>query len=248
MGLMMHVRLNLLTADPKQLGDLLDYGQSKVRPALEGQPGSLGTSQYANDELGLAVFQSYWATERELRESEQSITNHREVLRRAAGTLTIERYQLTTSGREEPLNPGAGVRLTRLDVQPSAVPEVAEAFARSPASWLAETTGFRDVNLLADPQTGHCLFETRWRSGAELAASRSVAATVRADFARSAEATVWAVEEYRLVYSFGAQARRPAQRHPRVDAAANRANCPIHPPPRIGGSLMRPAGTDMSQR
>ncbi len=59
---MLHVRLNLITADPLRLGDSIKYIEDEVRPAVESQPGNLGISLQANPELGVAILESFWAS------------------------------------------------------------------------------------------------------------------------------------------------------------------------------------------
>jgi hypothetical protein len=44
---MLHARIGLITADPPVLGECVSYLDSKVRPAVEDQPGSLGVSLLA---------------------------------------------------------------------------------------------------------------------------------------------------------------------------------------------------------
>ena len=41
---MLHVEMSWITAKPLRLGDAIGYMAGEVRPAVEGQPGSLGTS------------------------------------------------------------------------------------------------------------------------------------------------------------------------------------------------------------
>ena len=68
---MLHVRLNLITADPRLLSDSLKFIENEVRPEVESQPGSLGLILQANPELGIAVLQLFWASGDALRASER---------------------------------------------------------------------------------------------------------------------------------------------------------------------------------
>jgi hypothetical protein len=119
---MMHARFSLITADPLQLGGCLKHLEAEVRPVLEMQPGSLGTALYADAELGLAFFESCWASDDALVASEQLPSlGESDVLRQAAGTATEQRYRQPVFEQEGKLPPAASLRPTRMDIEPSAV-------------------------------------------------------------------------------------------------------------------------------
>src|SRR5260370_21119507 len=174
---MLQARFNLITADPLRLGESVKYIEAEVRPAVESMHGSLGMSLYANPELGVAIVESFWASRVALVQSEEMVSPGRqEAVRRAGGTVAVERYRVPVFEREAPLNPGAALRLTRMDIQPSGVADAVEAYGDTAVPGLAETEGFRAALLLVDRDTGHLINEIIWRNPQALAASRSVAA------------------------------------------------------------------------
>jgi heme-degrading monooxygenase HmoA len=198
----LHVRLNLITADPLLLGECIKYIGSEVRPAVESQPGSLGVSLLASPELGVAILESFWASHDDLRASENTQAPLcGEPARRARATVTAERYRVLVFERQAPLRGGEGVRLTRMDVEPSAVDDTIEAFGDTAVPWLAETPGFRSALLFADPASGHLISETVWRDPQARAASPSAAAVIRADALDAANCVIRAIEDYSLVFS-----------------------------------------------
>jgi hypothetical protein len=197
-AVMMHARFSLITADPLQLGSCLKHIEAEVRPVVEMQPGSLGTALYADGELGLAFFESCWASLEALVASEQLPSlGQSDVLRQAVGTATDERYRLPVFEQEGKLPPAARLRLTRMEI---------EAYGDTAVPWLADTDGFYSALLLVNDRTGHAISETVWRDPAALAASRRVSAEVRADTTASAGWSIRAVEEYSLLIS---SARKP---------------------------------------
>jgi hypothetical protein len=199
---MMHARFSFITTDPLRLGGCLKHVAAEVRPVVEMQPGSLGTALYADAELGLAFFESCWASDEALLASEQVPSlGQSDVLRQAAGTATDERYQLPVFEQEGKLPPAARLRLTRMDIEPSAVADAVEAYGDTAVSWLADTDGFSSALLLVNDRTGHAISETVWRDSAALEASRRVSAEVRAETTASAGWSIRAVEEYRLLFS-----------------------------------------------
>ena len=199
---MLHARLDLLTADPTALGECIQYIQSEMRPAVESQPGSLGLSLLASPELGAAVLESFWASDHALRASEKTAATVRgELARRAGGSVAVEEYRVAVFEREAPLHGGEGVRLTRIEVKPSAVDDVIEAFGDSAVPLLAEHPGFRSALLFADPATGQLVSATMWRDLRARAASPSVAAVIQADVLTEAHCQIRGVEDYSLVFS-----------------------------------------------
>jgi heme-degrading monooxygenase HmoA len=198
----LHVRLNLITADPLLLGESVKYIEGEVRPAVQRLPGNLGMSLLANPESGAAVLESFWASDHAAAGSEKAVVPFRdEVARRVNGAVIAERYRIPVFEREAPLRGGEGVRLTRMEVGPSGFDDAVEAFGDTAVPWLAEAAGFRSALLFADPAAGHLISETVWQDPAALAAGPSAAAVVRIASVAAADCVIRAVEEYILVFS-----------------------------------------------
>lgn len=199
---MLHARLDLITADPLALGGCITYIESEVRPAAKRQPGSLGLSLLASPQSGAAVLESFWASPDALAASEQAAALARsELAWLAGGSVICERYQVPVFEGEALLDGGEEVRLTRIEVKPSAVTDVIEVFADSAVPSLAESSGFRSTLLFADPGSGHLISESAWRNPQDRAASPSVAAVIRADLLDAANCLIRAVDDYTLVFS-----------------------------------------------
>jgi hypothetical protein len=203
----LQARLNLITADPLRMGDLVKFVEAEVHPVVESAPGSLGLSFYADPEVGVAVLESFWASREALAESEQMVSPARhDAVQRATGTVCVERYRVPVFDREAPLSAGAGLRLTRMDIQPSGVEDAVESYGTSVVPQVAETEGYCAALLLVHQSSGHSISETIWQTPEALAASRSSAAEVRVDMAASTGGVIRAVEEYGLIFS---SARKP---------------------------------------
>jgi heme-degrading monooxygenase HmoA len=199
---MLHVRLNLITADPIRLGDSVKFVENEVRPVVESQPGNLGMALKLNPDIGVAILESFWVSGDALRASERmAAPNRAAAVRRASGTITVERYSVPVFEREAPLRSGEGVRVTRLDVQPGAVEDTVAAFGDVTVPWLADTEGFCSTLLFIDRTSGRSVVETVWRDPEALAASRSAAAAIRVNTVRATNGVIRSVEEYQLVFS-----------------------------------------------
>src|SRR5258708_13073958 len=96
-----------------------------------------------------------------MRASERAVAaSRREAVRRASGTVSVERYQLPIFEREAPLSEGAGLRLTRMDIEPPGVDDAEHVYADTAGPWLADTEGFCGALLLVDPTSGHLFTQT----------------------------------------------------------------------------------------
>ena len=177
---MMQARVNLITADPDRIVDTIGYIKTSVRPAVESMDGSLGLSLYANAEIGLAVVRSRSGNRAGAIHSEQMAAPRRtDVVHRAVGTVSVERYRVPVYEREAPLDTAVGLRLTGLDVDTGRIEDAVECFGATVVPRLAEAGGFCGALLLVDWDSGHSISETMWDSQKALAASRGEAAAVR---------------------------------------------------------------------
>jgi hypothetical protein len=198
----LHVRLNVITTDHLVPGEWVRYVESEVRPAVESQQGSLGLSLLASSEPGVAVLETFWASQDVLQASEQAATALRgELARQAGAPVAVEEYRVAVFEREAPLRGEEAARLTRIEVTRSAVDDVIETFGDTAVPWLAETPGFCGALLFADRRSGHLISETHWRDARARAASPSTAEVIRAEVLESAHCVIGAVEDYALVFS-----------------------------------------------
>jgi len=92
---MWHTEFNLITAYPARLGKAVMFIEAEFRPEAESRPGSLGMTLCTSPEPGVAILQSAWRTGDFLLMSKDALEPGREeAVRRAAGTISAERYRL----------------------------------------------------------------------------------------------------------------------------------------------------------
>ena len=100
---MLHVRLNLITADPIRLGDSVKFVENEVQPVVESQPGNLGMTLKLNPDIGVAILESFWVSGDALRASERmAAPNRAAAVRRASGTVTVSDSTLLAALRANP--------------------------------------------------------------------------------------------------------------------------------------------------
>jgi hypothetical protein len=176
-----------------------------VRPLAESRPGNLGMSLQANPELGVAIVETFWASHEALRVSDRVVAPARsETVRRARGTLTVERCRLPVFEQEGRLGGAEGVRLTRTEcraVQGGGRHRVVRGHRRPMAGGIRR---FRSARPFADPTSGHLISEDVWEDPHAPAGSRGAAAVGRVDAAAATDCAIRAiraVEEYVQVFS-----------------------------------------------
>jgi hypothetical protein len=200
---MMHVRFSLISADPRVLAGCIGYLEDEARPVLESQHGSQGMSLLEGP--GVVISESFWATHEALWLSQETDAELRgELARRVQRPVTAEDYQVAVFEREA--RPGQAVRLTRVEVKPAGVPDVVHVYGDTAVPWLADTPGFCETLLFADPGGGQLISQTGWRDPAARAASPSVAEMIRSDVLTDDDCQIRAAEDYRLVFD---SARKP---------------------------------------
>ena len=198
----MHVRMNMLAGDPGLIGEATHYLETTVRPTVEGQYGSRGLAVLANAELGTCVVVSYWDSADAMAASEQAVqVPRKEITELVKGTVTVEQYEVPVFMRRSRPMSGAGVRMVRLDADPSRLDQAIEEFRNTGIPELMEIPALCSAQLLADRRTGRCIVALAFENAEALAASRSRGAELRARLADAAHVTVRSVEEYSLAFS-----------------------------------------------
>lgn len=199
---MFHIRLSMITADALEFDACLNYLESEVRPALAGEPGSMGLSLLASTAADAAIFGSVWALPEWMTASDDTEAPLRgELARRAGGSLTVETYEIPVFERHARMRAGQAVRLARMSVAPSRVDDAIHVVGDTVVPLLTENPGFRSALLFADPGSGHLISETVWLESRTRAASPNVPAIMRTELLDEAHFEAGPVEDYSLAFS-----------------------------------------------
>jgi hypothetical protein len=204
----LHAGLSLITVNPLRLDESMKHIETEVHPRVQRLPGSLGLSLHVNSDLGLAVLETFWASDDTLRAGERTIAPSKdEAVRRATGTITVEHFAVPVFEQDAPAATGAGVRMTGIDVPPSRIEDAIEVFGDTTVPWLADTKGFCRTLYLVDRHSGRTVSETVWQDARALAGSRGAAAAIRAEVVSAAGGVIRAVEEYSMVVNTASKPR-----------------------------------------
>jgi quinol monooxygenase YgiN len=198
----MHVRVNMLSGDPGQVGEVIRYLDGTVRSDVEAQPGSRGLALCTNASLGTCVIASYWDSVDAMTASEQAVqVARKETTELMKGSVTVEQYEVPVFVRRSRPPAGAGVRMVRIECSPPSVDAVIDEFRNHGVPSAMEMRGLCSAQLLTDRSTGRCIIVAAWEDADAMAASRAEGARLRANLADVTHSQIRSVEEYRLEFS-----------------------------------------------
>jgi hypothetical protein len=202
LGVMDHARLNVLTADPGRFDKLTGHLEHEAAPQLDDEPGSRGVALNTDSEIGVAIFASFWVSHDAMRESERvAALALDDAAERAAGTVSVEHFEVVSRLRLAPARAGAGARILRSEVDPRQVDDALAAYDAAALPWFTEVDGLCSALLFANRRTGQMVEETVWRDGPTLAASRGRAASIRVEAVAATGASIRALAEYDLAFT-----------------------------------------------
>jgi len=197
-GEAVHARLTLHTADPARLGEVISHYEHDVLGVFTHEPGYRGMSVLVNDDLGVALVEAYWASEKDMRSNDATFVRPVHDAAFFGATISVEHYQVASFVRVAPARSGATVSLTRLHTEPTSPDDVLAAYGGIELAPLADNDGFGTAVLFVDGQSGRAVVESIWRDGRALVAARSAAAARRLEAVSTGTVTVRGIEQYRL--------------------------------------------------
>ncbi|MDX3451135.1 hypothetical protein PV396_04090 [Streptomyces sp. ME02-8801-2C] len=198
----MFVRAVYATGDPANIGTAIERLSSEGREAVAQQPGFRGFGLFVDRELGKLLTASWWETEEDRRNSDEALRERRtEVLERFAATTTSNDYEAVVFHPVRQPTAGAGLRITRVEFDPSDTDLFAETFRASVIPRLETLPGLARASLLVDRDRGHGLVGVVFTDRESLAASRAGQAAARHEGAAKAHVTVTGLEEFEVVFS-----------------------------------------------
>ncbi|MFE7270438.1 hypothetical protein [Streptomyces sp. NPDC057623] len=198
----MFVRAIYTTGDPTKIDTAIRALNTEGRELLEDRPGYRGASVFVDRTLGKLLAASWW-------ESAEARQNSNEVLRerRTAmlepflGTVAVDNYEALVFHQVRPPEPGGGLRVTRLELDPADTDLLADTFRATVVPKLDTLAGLARASLLVDRERGRGMVGVLFVDQASLAASRAGQAAARHEGAAKAHVTVTGLEEFEVVLS-----------------------------------------------
>ena len=198
----MFVRAVYATGDPANLDTAVEGLNTEGRDLVARQPGFRGFGIFVDRDLGKLLASSWWETEEARRNSEEALRERRAaLLERFAATTTTENFEAVVVHQVRQPKAGAGLRITRVEFDPSDADLFAETFRATVIPKLETLPGLARASLLLDQARGRGLVATVFTDRESLATSRAGQAAARHEGAAKAHVTVTGLEEFEVVFS-----------------------------------------------
>ncbi|MGO4257970.1 antibiotic biosynthesis monooxygenase [Marmoricola sp. RAF53] len=196
----MFARSTTVMGDPGSIDAGIAYVRDEVMPVVTGMEGCIGMSMLVNRETGRCIATTSWATEEAMRATEEMVSPHRT---RAAeimgGPQYVDLWELAVMHREHEAGGTGFCRVTWLQTEPGMIDETIDFYKGTVLTRLDQTDGFCSASLLVDRATGRACGTVRFDSAESLAATREMAAGLRAERATIGKAEFTDVAEMELV-------------------------------------------------
>jgi len=198
----MFVRTVYATGEPAKIDSAIRALNSQGRGLLEERPGYRGSGIFVDRELGKLLAVSWWESEETRRNSDEVMRERRgSLLEPFAATTAVENYEVMVFHSVRRPEAGGGLRLTRLEFDPTDADLLAETFRASVIPRLETLPGLARASLLVDRERGHGLVGALFVDRASLTASRGAQAAARHEGAAKAHVTVIGLEEFETVFT-----------------------------------------------
>lgn len=194
----MHARINTIFSTPDQIEGGIAHLETTDRALVEATRGNRGLTTLADRQAGTIVALSYW--DEFTRSSDAALTRARdEAAAAAAGDLTVEAFEVAAAERLSVPQPGAAVRMVRVQIEPSRIEDGVEFIGRHVLPRLRLAAGFCSAELLIDPQFGDGALVASWVTEDEAVRADAVLDQLRDETAERIGAKFPRTETYVLV-------------------------------------------------
>ncbi|TPQ23937.1 antibiotic biosynthesis monooxygenase family protein [Streptomyces sporangiiformans] len=198
----MFVRTVYATGDPANIDTAIEAVSTEGRELLERQPGFRGFGLFVDRDLGKLLAVSWWESEEARRNSDEATRERRAaILERFAATTAIDNFEAVVFHPVRQPEAGAGLRVTRVEFDPSDADLFTETFRATVIPRLETLPGLARASLLIDRDRGRGLVGALFTDREALAASRAGQSAARHEAAAKAHVTVTGLEEFEVVFA-----------------------------------------------
>jgi hypothetical protein len=195
----MYARVNIIFGTTAKVGAGVAHIEKSDRDVVEAVAGNRGLTTLVDRKTGVIVAMSYWDDLRH--SSEAALTKAREGAAKAAeGALVTESFEVAVAERLAAPDPGATVRMTRVQLDPVRV-DAGVAFVRDKLlQRLSACSGLCSAELLIDRVIGNGLLVMTWTDQEAADRAQALLDGFRRDPEVTAGATFPRSESYMLVW------------------------------------------------
>ncbi|TLS45169.1 hypothetical protein FE633_15495 [Streptomyces montanus] len=198
----MFIRTVYATGDPANIDTAIEAVSTEGRELLEQQPGFRGLGLFVDRDLGKLLAVSWWESEEARRNSDEATRERRTaILERFAASTAIDNFEAVVFHPVRQPEAGAGLRITRVEFDPSDADLFTETFRATVIPRLETLPGLARASLLIDRDRGRGLVGALFTDRESLAASRAGQAAARHEAAAKAHVTVTGLEEFEVIFA-----------------------------------------------
>lgn len=197
----MYVRTTYATGDPAKIEGSIEALRNEALGLLAKNPGYRGFGLFADRELGKIIMGSWWASEQARTDSDEQLRERRTALLAPfADTVTIDNWEAAVYTQAPQVSAGAGMRLGRLEFDPSTDGELfVQTYRDSGLPKLEAIAGYAGSALFIDRAAGRATVSVLFRDKAALAASRGPQSAVRGEALDKGRVTLRSMEEFEVI-------------------------------------------------
>ena len=198
----MFVRIIYATGDPAKIDKAVEGLSTEGRELLVRQPGYRGFGVFVDRELGKLLVATWWETEKARQDSDERLRERRAaILEPFAATVAVDNYEVVVFHEVRQPGAGAGLRVTRVEFDPSDAELFTETFRGTVVPKLVTLSGLARATLMIDRTRGLGLVGATFTDRESLVASRAGQASARHEGTAKAHVTVNGLEEFEVVFS-----------------------------------------------
>jgi len=195
-----YARSTMIPANTSAIDTGIAQVRDEVQPALAQLDGFVGLSMMVDRESGMCIATSAWrdAASMHASKSQVQIVRNRaaEIL---GGSPVVEEWEIAVMHRDHATHEGACVRSAWLRADLNRMDEAIDTFRMVALPRIEALDGFCSASFMVDRNTGRAVSSSCFTSRAAMEASREMAAQIRTDGTRQANAEVLDVREFDLV-------------------------------------------------
>jgi heme-degrading monooxygenase HmoA len=187
----MYLRVTRVHTPPDKIKDAIQNFETNILKRLRAAPGNQGAVLLVNRQTGDGFGVTYWESARALGASEQvGIDSRTDATRNVAGSqiVNVERAELMIMDRAASPRAGSFSRLVTASGDPEKLDAAISVARTKGLPVLRAQKGYRAMLASVDRQTGRISLSSVWDTKADLEASESTVAGVRADVLKAAGA------------------------------------------------------------
>ena len=195
----MYARTTTILGHPPSITAGISHVREEVMPKLLQIDGCIGLSMLVDRTSGRCIVTSAWRTNSAMRASAEQVKPLRDhAAEMLGGSPDVATWELAVLHRDHNSKPGACVRVTWVQMDPSQVDRIIDVFRMALLPEIQEFEGFCSASLLVDRTSGRAAVSVTFDSVDAMQRTRQHGAAVREHGARQASGEISEVAEFDL--------------------------------------------------